>query len=347
MDQESLAAHVERDKDRLLRCAWRITGNYADACDVIQDATIKALSNLHELDDRGAVGGWLMRIVRNTALTVRRDRLRRRDFNLPMPLDAVGRQTGTDADPAVATTNPLYVIAEMIDGAPPAKRALIIARLIATKDGGEAADHSRMAALLRKSPHAVRAALNKLPCWASRQQPEALREDAKAAGLRATVGSLLRLHWACVDQVCKDSFSLIRSGVQAREEHDARVIGYHDAFDSSVRNFGFPLKSVGIALQLHGFRGRRLLDTEGEHRPIIDASDAFRAGRFQALQGTPEETLPHYVRAWLTVRGGAAQNELEELALRRFRRSALRRIVLCLRHGDIGEREIVPLLEAD
>lgn len=57
-----------------LRVARRMTGADPDAEDIVQDAFVKALRNLHRFDHRCAFRTWLLRIVTNCAT----DHLRRR-----------------------------------------------------------------------------------------------------------------------------------------------------------------------------------------------------------------------------------------------------------------------------
>ncbi|HET9055578.1 MAG TPA: sigma-70 family RNA polymerase sigma factor [Chitinophagaceae bacterium] len=46
----------------------RMTGNRADAQDVLQEAFMKAFNNLHQLKDENNFGGWLRRIVVNECI---------------------------------------------------------------------------------------------------------------------------------------------------------------------------------------------------------------------------------------------------------------------------------------
>ncbi|MEM9985679.1 MAG: RNA polymerase sigma factor, partial [Bacteroidota bacterium] len=50
------------------RIAFRITGDWMDAEDVIQEAFVRAFSNLHTFKAEATFGAWLKRIVINTAI---------------------------------------------------------------------------------------------------------------------------------------------------------------------------------------------------------------------------------------------------------------------------------------
>lgn len=54
--------------------AIRITGNRESAQDILQDAFVKAFTDLHDLKDENAFGGWLKRIVINRSI----DEIRKR-----------------------------------------------------------------------------------------------------------------------------------------------------------------------------------------------------------------------------------------------------------------------------
>ncbi len=93
--REWLAGLVTESYGRLYGVALRILRNHHDAEDALGNAMTKALANIHTLEDRGAVHGWLRRIVRNAALDLRRRRIRR-----PLAgdgVDEVPDPDGTDA----------------------------------------------------------------------------------------------------------------------------------------------------------------------------------------------------------------------------------------------------------
>jgi len=70
--------------------ALRLLGNTHDACELVQDALVKAFKNLDQLQQSERFGPWLMRIVTNLALNFRRSRGRRQALSL--------EQSGGDAD---------------------------------------------------------------------------------------------------------------------------------------------------------------------------------------------------------------------------------------------------------
>jgi RNA polymerase sigma-70 factor (ECF subfamily) len=52
--------------DRLYGTALRLTRNQADAEDLVADTVVKALDNIHGLQDRNCFHGWIFRILYNT-----------------------------------------------------------------------------------------------------------------------------------------------------------------------------------------------------------------------------------------------------------------------------------------
>jgi RNA polymerase sigma-70 factor (ECF subfamily) len=68
---------VDRHSRGLFRLAFRMTGNEADAEDVVQESFLKAYRQLGRFDERSSFGTWLHRIAVNCALDLVRARKRR------------------------------------------------------------------------------------------------------------------------------------------------------------------------------------------------------------------------------------------------------------------------------
>jgi RNA polymerase sigma factor (sigma-70 family) len=71
---------VERHQRAALRIAYAVAGSDAD--DVVQEAFVKALRNLHRFRSDGQFRPWLLRIVANEASNARRSAGRRRALAL-------------------------------------------------------------------------------------------------------------------------------------------------------------------------------------------------------------------------------------------------------------------------
>ncbi len=72
LDPESVGNHL----DRLFRSAWALTGNQHDAEDLVQETYVRVLSRPRFLQHDDDLG-YMLRALRNTFLTRRRDASRR------------------------------------------------------------------------------------------------------------------------------------------------------------------------------------------------------------------------------------------------------------------------------
>lgn len=77
---------LTRYNRRLFRLARGILANSEEAEDVVQEAYVRALSNLDQLRDRASLGAWLARITVNEALA------RRRSRRESVPLEEISEQ---------------------------------------------------------------------------------------------------------------------------------------------------------------------------------------------------------------------------------------------------------------
>lgn len=73
-DRDAYGELVRRHSRMLFRLAFRMTGNEADADDVVQDAFLKAYQKLATFESRADFGTWIYRIAVHCAL----DRLQKR-----------------------------------------------------------------------------------------------------------------------------------------------------------------------------------------------------------------------------------------------------------------------------
>lgn len=76
-DDDAFRVIVERHSRAIFRSASRVTGNAADADDVVQETFLRAYRSLHAFDSRAALGTWLHRIAINCALDLIDSRRRR------------------------------------------------------------------------------------------------------------------------------------------------------------------------------------------------------------------------------------------------------------------------------
>ncbi len=99
-DTNALEILMERYASRVYRLAHGITGNEADAEEVVQDIFLTIFRKIHTFEGRSALGSWIYRIATNAALIKRRGRRDDREVPLDLPFPAFlpdGHRTG---DPA-------------------------------------------------------------------------------------------------------------------------------------------------------------------------------------------------------------------------------------------------------
>lgn len=94
-DGESFQGLVERHSRSIFRLAYRITGNEADAEDVVQESFLRAYRSLPQYDGRATFQAWVHRIASNYALDLLAAKKRRNweplegDAEHAGPLDSV------------------------------------------------------------------------------------------------------------------------------------------------------------------------------------------------------------------------------------------------------------------
>jgi len=99
-DTTALEILMVRYADRVYRLAHGITGNAADAEEVVQDVFLTIFRKIHTFEGRAALGSWIYRVTTNAALIKRRCRRADREVPLEPQLPAFlldGHQAG---DPA-------------------------------------------------------------------------------------------------------------------------------------------------------------------------------------------------------------------------------------------------------
>jgi RNA polymerase sigma-70 factor (ECF subfamily) len=86
---------VERHSQNIFRLAYRMTGNRADAEEVIQEAFLRAYQKLGQFAARANFGTWVYRIAANYAI----DRMRQRKKEEARKVEPVTHEEGAENDP--------------------------------------------------------------------------------------------------------------------------------------------------------------------------------------------------------------------------------------------------------
>ena len=97
-DSEGFRVLVEQNTRNVFRLAFRMTGNEADAEDVVQETFLRAYRNIARYDPRAKVSTWLHSIASNYAI----DLLRKRKHRVADHLDdvpAAATPVAVDPDP--------------------------------------------------------------------------------------------------------------------------------------------------------------------------------------------------------------------------------------------------------
>jgi RNA polymerase sigma-70 factor (ECF subfamily) len=108
--------------------AFRLTGNEDDACDVLQDAYMRAYRSLRRFRGDAAFSTWMYRITANCATThmVRRGRARHEELDRDAPV-ADGRIEG-DPEAMAGVTLELGRVAVALQDLPARLRAVVVLR---------------------------------------------------------------------------------------------------------------------------------------------------------------------------------------------------------------------------
>lgn len=84
-DPHAFVELTRRHSRRLLGCSYRITRNWQDAEDALQDSLLKAFVHVNNFERRSTFSSWITRIVINTSLMI----LRKKRIRPSLPLDGV------------------------------------------------------------------------------------------------------------------------------------------------------------------------------------------------------------------------------------------------------------------
>jgi len=101
-DGEALRALFLRWQPRLLRLAWRLTGEAEAARDVVQDAWVAIVRSMRRLDDPARFRAWACRIVGNRCADWTRRRVVRRGATKPWNAATVADAAAPPSDPDAA-----------------------------------------------------------------------------------------------------------------------------------------------------------------------------------------------------------------------------------------------------
>jgi len=89
-DSAAFSRLVRIYQRRAVSVAYRLVGNTEDACDVAQEAFLRAYRSLGQLENPSRFGPWLMRTVSNLSLNFRRSRKNSPTASLDDTIEVLG-----------------------------------------------------------------------------------------------------------------------------------------------------------------------------------------------------------------------------------------------------------------
>jgi RNA polymerase sigma-70 factor (ECF subfamily) len=104
-DTTALETLMARYTDRVYRLAYGITGNAADAEEVVQDVFLTVFRKIHTFEGRAALGSWIYRVATNAALIKRRGQRADREIPLDLSIPAFLADGHRAGDPAFLKTD--------------------------------------------------------------------------------------------------------------------------------------------------------------------------------------------------------------------------------------------------
>jgi RNA polymerase sigma-70 factor (ECF subfamily) len=132
-DREAFDELVRRYEKQAYNLAYRLSGNYDDASDVVVEAFVRVFQGLHTFRGEANFGTWLHRVVVNTFLDMRKRSKGRQNVSLEEQLeldgDTLTRQiedTSPGPEELVEKEEREEVLQRAIAQLPPERRILIV-----------------------------------------------------------------------------------------------------------------------------------------------------------------------------------------------------------------------------
>jgi RNA polymerase sigma-70 factor (ECF subfamily) len=123
---------IETHSDKAYLAAYRLTGNQADACDLVQETFLRIMKKAELYDGSYDFGAWLHRVLFRVYLNGRRSEARRRERPLESEGEGSPPELALKADPAespdrLAENNELRGrLAAALDALSPELRACVV-----------------------------------------------------------------------------------------------------------------------------------------------------------------------------------------------------------------------------
>jgi RNA polymerase sigma-70 factor, ECF subfamily len=90
ISQEVLKEHLEKEKDKMFRIAWKMCGNPEDAEEIIQETALKALKSWDQFRGESQISTWLYKIASNTCFS--KQKRRKNEIVFSQELDGLPKE---------------------------------------------------------------------------------------------------------------------------------------------------------------------------------------------------------------------------------------------------------------
>jgi RNA polymerase sigma-70 factor (ECF subfamily) len=114
-DSEAFRLLVERHSRSVYKVAYRVTGNPADAEDVVQETFLKVYRQLDRFEERASFGTWLHRIAWNCSVDLLRSRPKREQAEEADTLEQLGSTQPTVTGSAALSPERLMASVQVSD----------------------------------------------------------------------------------------------------------------------------------------------------------------------------------------------------------------------------------------
>jgi len=125
-------ALIEAFSEKAYVAAYRLTGNRADACDLVQETFLRVIKKAELYDSSSDFGGWLHRVLFRVYLNGRRGSARRREVPLEAregessPVSALAAGPGESPEKIVENNELRERLAAALGALPPDLRACVV-----------------------------------------------------------------------------------------------------------------------------------------------------------------------------------------------------------------------------
>ncbi|HNT96899.1 MAG TPA: RNA polymerase sigma factor [Elusimicrobiales bacterium] len=137
---------IETHSGKAYLAAYRLTGNQADACDLVQETFVRVIRKAELYDEAFDFGGWLQRMLFRVYLNGRRAQGRRREVPLETPegeccpLRAAEAAAGESPEKISEAAELREKLSSALNALPPELRACVVLVDVEGHDYGQAAE---------------------------------------------------------------------------------------------------------------------------------------------------------------------------------------------------------------